>query len=163
MAEIVLKDINGNESTYSRDKIMVDTADGGTQIFSEGDAVEGVEITLDFYDDENETICESQTVNAPEGMLVKSAIILKPDTLIPGNIKEGVTIAGVEGSFAGGSVKLEGDILKYIAYQLDSDNNELIVCAIFFELLYQDTGSYNIHIPEKIGSYTVVINSEGVS
>lgn len=95
MANIVLKDINGNEATYSRDKIMVDTAEGGTQIFSEGEAVENVPITLYLSDGD-------QTVTAPDGMLVKSAIILKPENLKPENIAKDVDIAGVVGEFEGG-------------------------------------------------------------
>lgn len=44
----------------------------------------------------------NQTVLAPEGYGVKSAIITKPETLIPENIAEGVTIAGVEGTLVSG-------------------------------------------------------------
>ena len=193
---------------------MFDTSDGGTQIFSKGEAVDGVVIPLDLSEGH-------QTVTAPAGTLVRSATILKPDTLTPDNIKSGVEVAGVVGTLtadteevtvalnmadgdqvilptgdgkalskvtvkkpeglvpeniakgieiggvvgehSGGGVELDGEILKYIAYQLDEDNKELIVCAIFFELFYQDTGSYAIHIPEKIGGYGVVINSEGVT
>lgn len=153
---IILKDINGNEVVYPNEKVMFDTTDGGTQIFSKGEAVENVPITLYLANGD-------QTITAPDGTLVKSAIILKPENLKPENIKEDVEIAGVIGTHSGGSIKLEDDVLKYIAYQLDDDNQELIVCAIFFNLLYQDTGSYNIHIPDKIGPYAVVINSKGVT
>ena len=40
----------------------------------------------------------NQSIAAPDGYAVKSAIILKPSTLIPSNIKTGVTIAGVAGT-----------------------------------------------------------------
>ena len=40
----------------------------------------------------------NQSIAAPDGYAVKSAIILKPSTLIPSNIKTGVTIAGVTGT-----------------------------------------------------------------
>ena len=211
---IVLEDFNGNVSVHNKDRVMFDTSDGGTQIFSKGEAVDGVVIPLDLSEGH-------QTVTAPSGTLVRSATILKPDTLTPDNIKSGVEVAGVVGTLtadteevtvalnmadgdqvilptgdgkalskvtvkkpeglvpeniakgieiggvvgehSGGGVELDGEILKYIAYQLDEDNKELIVCAIFFELFYQDTGSYAIHIPEKIGGYGVVINSEGVT
>lgn len=88
---ILLKDINGNEVVYPNDeKVMFDTADGGTQIFSKGEAVEGVEIALDFSGGD-------MTINAPEGALVKSAIIPKPADLIGANIVKGASIAGVDG------------------------------------------------------------------
>lgn len=44
----------------------------------------------------------NQTVSVPEGYAVKSAIITKPETLIPENIANGVTIAGVEGTLVSG-------------------------------------------------------------
>ena len=111
MANFVLKDINGNEATYYRDKILVDTAEGGTQIFSEGDAVEGVEIAPDFSGGD-------MTVNAPEGMLVKSVIILKPENLKPENIKKDVEIAGVVGEFEGG-----GSVEHGFEYVLNDSGN----------------------------------------
>ena len=50
-----------------------------------------------------------QSFSAPDEMAVKSAIIQKPETLIPENIAEGVNIAGILGTLAsgegGGNVK----------------------------------------------------------
>lgn len=64
----------------------------------------GVPIELDFSDG-----ATSQTITAPDGTLVKSAVIEKPDTLIPENIAKDVTIAGIIGTLTGGGG--ESDIL----------------------------------------------------
>ena len=88
---IVLEDFNGNDSVHNKDRVMFDTSDGGTQIFSKGEAVDGVVIPLDLSEGH-------QTVTAPAGTLVRSATILKPDTLTPDNIKSGVEVAGVVGT-----------------------------------------------------------------
>ena len=78
---VVLKDRSGANVTYEvpSEQIKLNTPDG-TQIFTAGQAVENVPITLDLADGD-------QTVNAPDGTLVKSAIIQKPNTLVPENIK----------------------------------------------------------------------------
>ncbi len=44
-----------------------------------------------------------QSFSAPDEMAVKSAIIQKPETLIPENIAEGVDIAGILGTLVAGS------------------------------------------------------------
>lgn len=65
--------------------------------------VENIEIPLDFS-------AGNQLINAGEGYVVKSATLLKPDTLIPENIANGVNIAGVIGSLVaggGGDIKAE--------------------------------------------------------
>ncbi len=93
---VVLKDRSGANVTYEvpSEQIKLNTPNG-TQIFTAGQAVENVPITLDLADGD-------QTVNAPEGTLVKSAIIQKPSTLTPDNIVKDVNIAGVVGTFEGG-------------------------------------------------------------
>ena len=57
--------------------------------------VENLPIALDFSDGDQEIV-------APDGVLVKSAIIQKPETLNPENIAEGVNIAGIVGTMAAG-------------------------------------------------------------
>lgn len=44
-----------------------------------------------------------QIVNPSNGKTMKKVTIQKPDTLVPGNVAEGVTIAGVLGTHAGGA------------------------------------------------------------
>lgn len=95
MADVILKNRDGDDVTYSGvEAVKLVTADGGTQIFSKGQAVEGMVIVPDFSGGD-------QAVTAPEGFLVKSGTIQKPDTLTPNNIRDGVTVAGVEGAFIG--------------------------------------------------------------
>lgn len=105
-----------------------------------------------------------QTVTAPGGMAVKSAIIQKPDTLVPENIAEGIDVAGVVGTLKGGGVDLgEDDYLKYFVYQLDVENKDLIIFGIRYAKLYEETGSYDVNVPDKFGEYDVVLAAEGVS
>lgn len=105
MADIVLKDRNGNPVEYPGvERIKVNTVDGETAEFvysgSIPEVLENLPIALDFSGGD-------QTVTAPDGKVVKSAIIQKPDTLIPENIAEGVDIAGIIGTLAaGGGVKI---------------------------------------------------------
>lgn len=89
---VVLKDRSGADVTYEvpSEQIKLNTPDG-TQIFTAGQAVENVPITLDLADGD-------QTVNAPDGYLVKSAVIKKPATLVPENIKKNANVAGVSGA-----------------------------------------------------------------
>lgn len=123
MADIVLKNRNGDPVEYPGvDVIKVNTTDGEVQSFgaydpetltpevlAEGvtvgnvtgalsvpDILENLPIALDFSNG-------NQTITAPDGKAVKSAIIQKPETLIPDNIAEGVSIAGIIGALAGGA------------------------------------------------------------
>ena len=92
MADIVLKDRDGKDMEFTDvPKVRLYTVDGGTQIFSQGEAVSDVPISLDFTNG-------NQIIEAPEGMLVKSAVLLKPDDLIPDNIIEGAEIGGIAGT-----------------------------------------------------------------
>ena len=57
----------------------------------------------------------NQTVPAPDGTLMRSVVINKPDTLIPENIAQGVNIAGIIGALAGGGSG--GDSGKTVTYK----------------------------------------------
>lgn len=90
--DIVLKDLNGDDIVYEGvNKVALTDVDGNDVIFSEGELMEGLEIDLNMSSGD-------QTVEAPEGYLVKSATINKPETLRPENIQQGVDIAGVVGT-----------------------------------------------------------------
>lgn len=69
--------------------------------------VENLPIALDFSDGDQEIV-------APDGVLVKSAIIQKPETLNPENIAEGVNIAGIVGTLAAGGGT--SDELCYVTF-----------------------------------------------
>lgn len=104
MADIVLKDRNGNNIEYPGvNHIKVKTTDGETRDFVDSETVpevvENLPITLDFSGGNQEIV-------APDGIVVKSAVIQQPANLIPANIAEGVNIAGIIGSLAGAKVKV---------------------------------------------------------
>lgn len=91
-ASIILKNYSGVDVRYDdANAVVFDTPSGGQAIYSRGEAIEGVNVELNLASGD-------QVVKAPDGMLVKSAIIKKPADLKPHNILKGVNIAGVEGS-----------------------------------------------------------------
>jgi hypothetical protein len=97
---IVLQDYTEAERAYyDIDRLRVDTTDGGTKDFVASDLIpesmENVPIVLDFSEG-------NQTIVAPEGKVIKSAIIQQPLNLRPENIAEGVDIAGIIGTLAAG-------------------------------------------------------------
>lgn len=59
--------------------------------------IEGLDVPVDFSNGD-------QVIAAPDGYVVKSATIKKPDTLIPENIAKDIDIAGIVGSYAGSGV-----------------------------------------------------------
>lgn len=93
---IVLKDRNGNDvAYYGIETVTFDTTtEGKQQTFTKGVAVENLEIVPDFSGGD-------MAVNAPEGVLVKSAVVKQPAGLTPGNIRNGTEVAGVTGDFIG--------------------------------------------------------------
>ena len=100
MADIVLKDRNGNPVEYPGvERIKVNTVDGVAVEFVDSatipEVVDDLPISLDFSGGD-------QAITAPDGVVVKSAIIQQPETLVPANIAEGVDIAGIVGTFAAG-------------------------------------------------------------
>ena len=92
---IVLKDRSGNDMEFSGvEAIVVDTTDGGTQIFSKGEAVPNV-LYLDFSDG-------PMSVTPDDGKLFSALYIPVPDGLTAENIAKGVTVAGIPGTHEGG-------------------------------------------------------------
>lgn len=99
MADIVLRDRNGNQVEYPGvESIKLNTVGGDTKEFIDPDTVpQAVEKTIDpdFSTGDMEVIPE-------EGQVFSKVGISKPDNLIPGNIAEGVDIAGIVGTLASG-------------------------------------------------------------
>ena len=93
---IVLKDRNGNDvAYYGIETVTFDTTtEGKQQTYTKGVAVEGLEIVPDFSGGD-------MAITAAEGTLVKSATIKVPDTLTPENVRNGVNVGGVAGTFIG--------------------------------------------------------------
>ena len=213
MADVKLLKYDGTEQQYPGvERVQLATVGGGTAIFSYGEAVEGIEISPDFSSGD-------MTVDAPAGTLVKSAVIKRPDTLIPENIPVGTNIAGVDGGmvipdkvnteitldFSDGAMEVVPDagtvfekvtipvpeglvpeniakdatvagitgthsgggglvldnFLKYFLYNINMEENTITLYKIFYDLLYADTGSYDIEIPGEISGMSVIINSNG--
>lgn len=89
---IILKDRYGTDVIYKDvQAIKLNKVGGGTQTFVKGEAIENIPIEVDFSDGDH-------VVEAPPGTLVKSAVIKKPETLIPENITKDINIAGVVGT-----------------------------------------------------------------
>lgn len=92
---IVLRNYHVEDVVYAGiETITFGNTDGEIDTFTRGIAVEDVPITLDFSGG-------NQIVTATDGYLVKSAVIEKPETLIPENIRINQTVAGIPGSFIG--------------------------------------------------------------
>lgn len=128
MADIVLKDRDGKDVTYTGiQTVTFDTTTEGEQAtFTEGVAIEDAPIMLDLSEGD-------QQVDMPEGYLAKSAVIKKPDELVAGNIRKGVTIAGVTGDMEADTeevtvelsfpaIMVEADIFPEQMVQFDTAN-----------------------------------------
>lgn len=99
--KIILKDPDGNDTEYAmKPMIRLNATDGGTVLYSKGEIMEDVPVTLDF------TAGDTQTITAPDGYLVKSAVIAKPTDLVPENVLKDKNIGGIIGTLEVGG---EGD------------------------------------------------------
>lgn len=98
--DIVLYDRVGNPVIYkNKDHIITDTPEADVlAIFSYGEIAQGTKVILDLSKGD-------QLVTVPKGYLVKEATILKPDSLVPGNIKKNENVAGVIGEYIGDGVE----------------------------------------------------------
>ena len=91
-----LRDINAvSESVIAALPIYNGEVEENTEV------IENLPVTVDFSEGD-------QTITAPDGYLVKSAILQKPETLVPENIADGVTVLGVTGTHEGGGGVGEG-------------------------------------------------------
>lgn len=214
---IILKGPDGKDAAYyGIETIAFDTTtEGKQQVFTKGVAVEGLEIVPDFTGGD-------MPISADNDMLVKSAVIRKPDDLssenirkgknvagiegnfigdteeliigeaegetplnfaevgqvtfapstddkvfsqvtvkkpemlMPENIAEGVEIAGVVGAFKGGGLE---DLMRYFQCQIDPVAGTITLYQIHYDLIYADTGSYDVTIPDKLGGLDVIIST----
>ena len=90
-----MKDRDGKPVDYSGiTAVQLDTPDGGVQQFVAGDIIEKTAIP-DFSGGDFE-------VAAGDGEFMSKVTVLKPETLMPDFIMEGVNIAGVIGTLVGG-------------------------------------------------------------
>lgn len=95
-ANLILRDPDGTEQEYPmRQMLEVDTTAGGTVLYSKGEVLDSITIEPDFS-------AGDMTVSAPDGYLVQSAVIVKPENLKPENIAKNEVVAGIVGTHEGG-------------------------------------------------------------
>lgn len=119
--KIILKDWDGTDKVYEGiQTVTLPTEDGGTVQFSSPETVQNAitqaiaDATLEDVPIEVDFSAGNQTISAPDGLLVKTAILQKPETLLPENIAEGINIAGVVGTLAGGGGGLSNVLVKTV-------------------------------------------------
>lgn len=100
MPDVKIKGYSGAEFEYKNvPKVWLaapeSTMDNPVLVpFTYGEALDDVEVALDFS-------AGDQTITMPDGYLARSAVVKKPDALVPGNIKAGESIAGITGEYEG--------------------------------------------------------------
>lgn len=91
---VKLKNKNGEDVVYEGiSTVSLDDDSGGKKVFSLGVMSTGT-VDLDFSKG-------NHLVIAPDDKLFDKVVIYKPLTLVPGNIAQGVIVAGIEGTFEG--------------------------------------------------------------
>lgn len=66
-----------------------------------------------------------------------------------------------EGVITASDFVVSDPLLKYFSYALDTPNKTITLYKIFYDRLYADNGSYDVTIPDTLGTYNVVILSNG--
>lgn len=105
-ADVKIKGYSGSELAYRNVPKVYLAAPESTQgnpvlvPFTYGEAVDGVEVIPDFSAGDME-------IMVPDGYLARSAIVKKPDSLLPENIRKGQSVAGVTGEYEGSAVETE--------------------------------------------------------
>lgn len=106
MPDVKIKGYSGNELHYADVPKVWLAAEESTEDnpvlvpFTYGEAMDDVEIIPDFSDGD-------MRVTTPDGYLVRSGVVKKPGSLVPGNIKKGETVAGIPGEYEGEKIELE--------------------------------------------------------
>lgn len=141
MTDIVLKNRKGEDVTYSGiETVTFDTpTEGEKATFTHGVAVSGVVLELNLAEGD-------QTVDAGDGILVKSAIIKKPETLLPENIAKDVEIAGVVGTLKSGG---GGGVEPYVEYTLNTAG-EIIAAKLYGFTAIPPYMFYNLTLLETV-------------
>lgn len=163
MPDVKIKGYSGNELEYQNvPKVYLaapeSTPDNPVLVpFTYGEAIEGVEVEPDFSDGDMQ-------ITAPDGYLIRSGVVKKPETLVPENIAEGAYIAGVgpgthKGSGDGAAGEFEEEI-KYFKCQILPAEGIVVLYEIFYDLIYADTGTYHVTIPDTLWGLRVVIATQ---
>lgn len=122
---IVLYDRTGAPVTHEAvDTITTDTPEEGIQaIFTYGEVMEGVKVELALADG-------NQTLSVPKGYLVRKAVIKKPETLLPENIRKDVNIGGVTGTLIGTGVEKTVDLNMANGDQIVEADEETLMSKV---------------------------------
>ena len=89
---VLVKDWHGKDHEFTgHDTVYIRNAGGDAQPYTHGLLGSDIETPADFSGGD-------MVLTAEDGDFLKKATVLKPETLIPDNVKEGVTVAGVEGA-----------------------------------------------------------------
>ena len=85
-------------------KVWLTHASGEGKVpFTYGEVLDGVEIQPDFAEGDMQ-------ISVPDGSLMKEATLVKPETLVPENVRYGTVIAGIEGKFLGDTEEIEVEL-----------------------------------------------------
>lgn len=150
--DVVLKGYSGTDTRYENvPKVWLTSADGESKVpFSYGEAVDNVPVELDFSEGD-------QVVIAPDGTLVRSAIIAQPENLVPENIKIGEIVAGIPGKFVGEgeAVSIELDLSRGNQVVLPVSDGKLLsqVTIIKPETLVEENIAKDVVIAGVMGSF----------
>lgn len=148
--QVDIKLLNGSkqEVTYETvETVGMPLADGtGEQTFTAGEPLDNILVALDFANGD-------QQVDAPEGYVVRSAVILKPESLKPENIKKNVDVCGVVGELIGDTEErtvnldfsvgsVETELLPLTPYDDFSFHSEFRIYGV------QDAAPYTLTVGE---------------
>ena len=119
----------------------------------EGDLpdMQSIAVELDFSEGDIE-------ITPPEDTVFNKISVPKPANLLPANIANGVDVAGVVGTFEGGSSELE-DALRYFQCRIDPVERTITLYSIRYDLIYADTGIYDVTIPNTMCGFQVIISA----
>lgn len=111
MPDVKIKGYSGNELHYADVPKVWLAAEESTEDnpvllpFTYGEALDDVEIVPDF------SVGDMQ-IAVPEGYLARSAVVKRPETLVPENVAEGVSIAGITGKLSASGGDANGIVAR---------------------------------------------------
>lgn len=122
---IVLYDRTGAAVVYEGiETLTTDTTVEGERVtFTRGVLMQDAEIDLAMA-------AGDQELSVPNGYLIKKAVLKKPETLSPENIKKNVDIAGVVGEFAGDEMEKTVDLFMADGDQIIEADKDTVLTKV---------------------------------
>lgn len=157
MPDIKLKGYSGTGNEYPDvPKVWLEAPESTEESrvlepFTYGEAVSKTVEELDFSNGD-------MSVKIDEGELVTELTVKQPEDLIPENIPMGKFIAGVGPGTHSGGGSLD-ELLKYFDAHVDPDKKTITIFGIHYDLIYADTGSYDVEIPNQINGLDVILQA----